>query len=76
MPCSGCSALHGMNPNVKKKKKKTGWCVLFGANINFSDCYSPEDMKKKKKSKKINQLFELEMAFLGYKIPHKTENHS
>ena len=22
MPCSGCSALHGVNPNQKKKKKK------------------------------------------------------
>ena len=22
MPCSGCSALHGVNPNLKKKKKK------------------------------------------------------
>ena len=21
MPCSGCSALHGVNPNLKKKKK-------------------------------------------------------
>ena len=22
MPCSGCSALHGVNPNLKKKKKE------------------------------------------------------
>ena len=22
MPCSGCSVLHGVNPNQKKKKKK------------------------------------------------------
>ena len=22
MPCSGCSALHGLNPNKKKKKEK------------------------------------------------------
>ena len=24
MPCSGCSALHGVNPNLKKKKQTKG----------------------------------------------------
>ena len=31
MPCGGCSALHGVNPN--KKKKKAG-----NANDAFSKC--------------------------------------
>ena len=36
MPRSGCSALHGVNPNLKKKKKEkakqlSGWSVM---NIN------------------------------------------
>ena len=31
MPCSGCLALHGVNPNLKKKK------ILFEAKDDFAN---------------------------------------
>ena len=37
MPCSGCSALHGMNPNLKKESERF---VLFNDNVcNNNFCW-------------------------------------
>ena len=37
MPLSGCSALHGVNPNLKKKKKyvDAALVVLLSDNLNL-----------------------------------------
>ena len=56
MPLSGCSALHGLNPNLKKKKKKLE--VLSSASDRVK--LLPENFSK------ISNLDESGISFLVF----------
>ena len=48
MPYSGCSALHGVNPN-QKNKKKSAFCVI-------GNCWTPPTITETKQGKEVEMF--------------------